>query len=182
MPKKHIDYSKTVIYTIKTGNSLYVGSTTNFVKRKNEHNNCITNVNKKCYNLKLYKAIRANDNVWCMLPQSKYPCNDKIEQTIEEERIRKLLNADLNSQRCGTGINLSELGRPEYYKQYYTEDKAKIDEYQQQYRTENKAKLAEHRKQKVTCECGCNVTKHNLQQHKKSKKHQNWVQSQPKDK
>jgi len=182
MPKKHIDYSKTVIYTIKTGNSLYVGSTTNFVKRKNEHNNCITNVNKKCYNLKLYKAIRANDNEWCMLPQSKYPCNDKIEQTIEEERIRKLLNADLNSQRCGTGINLSELGRPEYYKQYYTEDKAKIDEYQKQYRTENKAKLAEHRKQKVTCECGCSVVKYYLATHKKTKKHQRLIQSQIKDK
>ena len=178
MPKKVIDFSKTVIYTISTGNSLYVGSTTNFTQRKNAHNNCITNVNKKCYNLKLYKAIRANDNVWCMLPQSKYPCNDKIEQTIEEERIRKLLNADLNSQRCGTGINLSELGDKEYKKQYYTEDKAKIDEYQQQYRTENKTKFVEYRKQKVTCECGCSVTKHNLPQHKRTKKHQRLIQSQ----
>ena len=114
MPKKHIDYSKTVIYTISTGNSLYVGSTTNFTKRKNAHTNSISNVNNSNYNCKLYKAIRANGNEWCMLPHSKYQCNDKIEQTIEEERIRKLLNADLNSQRCGTGINLSELGRPEY--------------------------------------------------------------------
>ena len=114
MPKKLIDFQKTVIYTIKTGNSLYVGSTTNFTQRKSGHTNSITNENKKTYNLKLYKAIRANGNEWCMLPHSKYQCNDKIEQTIEEERIRKLLNADLNSQRCGTGINLSELGRPEY--------------------------------------------------------------------
>ena len=182
MPKKLIDFQKTVIYTIKTGNSLYVGSTTNFTQRKSGHTNSISNENKKTYNLKLYKAIRANGNEWCMLPHSKFPCNDKIEQTIEEERIRQLLNADLNSKSCGTGINLSELGDKEYKKQYYTEDKAKIDEYQQQYRTENKAKLAEHRKQKVTCECGCNVTKCNLPQHKRTKKHQNWVQSQPKDK
>jgi hypothetical protein len=181
-------------------------------------------VNNVKYNLKLYKAIRANDNEWCMLPYSKYPCNDNIEQTIEEQRIRILLNADLNSKCCGTGINYSELGRIEYCKQYYTankakiaelrkqywtENKAKISEQQNQYRTENKAKIAEKMKQyntenkakideykkqyytenkaklacyqKVTCECGCSVTKCNLAKHKKTIKHQNWILSQIKD-
>ena len=245
MPKKVIDFQKTVIYTITTGNSLYVGSTTNFTQRKNAHTNSITNDNNANYNFKLYKAIRANDNEWSMLPHSKFPCNDKIEQTIEEERIRCLLNADLNMRSCGTGINYTELGRLEYCKQYYsgnkakiaeyytdnkakiaeqqkqyrtenkakiaeqkkqysTENKAKLAEYDKQYRTENKAKLAEYQKQyytenkaklaeydkqyrtenkakqnqKVICECGCSVSKSNLATHKKTKKHQNWIQSQ----
>jgi len=223
MPKKPIDFQKTVIYTIKTGNSLYVGSTTNFTQRKSGHTNSITNENKKTYNLKLYKAIRANGNEWCMLPHSKFPCNDKIEQTIEEERIRCLLNADLNMRSCGTGINYNELGRIEYCKQYYTENKAKIAEYytenkakiaeqqkqyrtenkdkiaekmkqhytenktkiaeqQKQYRTENKSKIGEYWKQKVTCECGCRVSKYELTRHKKTKKHQRLIQSQIKDK
>ena len=182
MPKKPIDFQKTVIYTITTGNSLYVGSTTNFTKRKNAHNACVSNKNSRNYNFKLYKAIRSNDNEWCMLPHSKFPCNDKIEQTIEEERIRQLLNADLNDQSCGTGINLSELGRPEYYKHYYTANKIKLDEYWKQYRTENKSKIAEKKKQKVTCECGCSVAKQNLSKHKKSKKHQRLIQSQIIDK
>jgi len=197
MPKKLIDFQKTVIYTISTGNSLYVGSTTNFTQRKNNHNNNISNENKKTYNLKLYKTIRSNGNEWDMQPHSKYPCNDKIEQTIEEQRIRILLNADLNMRSCGTGINYSELDRTEYGKQYYTvnkakiielckqyktENKAKIDEYQKQYRTENKAKIVEYQNQKVTCECGCRVTKYNLATHKKTKKHQRLIQSQIKDK
>lgn len=163
MPKKPIDYSKTVIYTIKTGNSLYVGSTTNFVKRKNEHKSNSSNENSVKYNYKLYKAIRANDNVWCMLPYAKYPCNDKIDQTIEEERIRQLLKADLNDQSCGTGINFSALGRRGYDKHYWTETKDK-------------------RNQTVKCECGCNVAKQNLPRHKRSKKHQRLIQSQIKDK
>ena len=53
MPKKPIDFQKTVIYTIKTGNSLYVGSTTNFTQRKNCHTNSISNVNNSNYNYKL---------------------------------------------------------------------------------------------------------------------------------
>jgi len=182
MPKKPIDFQKTVIYTIKTGNSLYVGSTTNFTKRKNNHNNNISNENSPSYNFKLYKAIRSNDNEWDIQPHSKFPCNDKIEQTIEEERIRQLLNADLNSKSCGTGINLSELGRPEYYKHYCNANKAKISEQQKQYRTENKTKFVEYRKQKVTCECGCRVSKYELTRHKKTKKHQRLIQSQIKDK
>jgi len=163
MPKKSIDFQKTVIYTIKTGNSLYVGSTTNFTQRKSGHTNCITNENKKNYNLKLYKAIRANGNEWSMLPHSKFPCNDKIEQTIEEERIRQLLKADLNVRSCGTGINFSALGRRGYDKHYWTETKDK-------------------RNQTVKCECGCNVAKQNLPRHKRSKKHQRLIQSQIKDK
>ena len=121
-----------------------------------------------------------------MLPHSKYPCNDKIEQTIEEERIRQLLNADLNSKCCGTGINRSELGATEYIKQYIMKDKEKWTDYQkqyqQQYRNENKANLAEKMKQKIECECGCILQKWNLSKHKKTKKHQNWIQSQIKDK
>jgi len=174
MPKKSIDFQKSVIYTIKTGNSLYVGSTTNFTQRKSGHTNCITNENKKNYNLKLYKAIRANDNEWSMLPHSKYPCNDKIEQTIEEQRIRILLNADLNSKCCGTGINRSELGVTEYLRQYCIANKIKIAEKRKHYWTENKDK----QNQTVKCECGCNVSKQNLPRHKKTIKHQKWIQSQ----
>jgi len=173
-----MDFSRTVIYTISTGNSLYVGSTTNFTQRKNNHNNCITNENKKTYNLKLYKTIRSNGNEWDMQPHSKYPCNDKIEQTIEEQRIRILLNADLNMRSCGTGINYSELDRTEYGKQYYTANKAKIIELCKQYKTDNKDKL----NQKVTCDCGCNVAKCSLLRHKRSKKHQRLIQSQIIDK
>mgnify|MGYP003122057104 FL=1 len=151
MPKKPIDFSKTVIYTIRSGDSIYVGSTTNYVNRKSSHKGNIYNENVKHYNLKLYKTIRENNGEWDMQPYSKYPCNDIVEQTIEEERIRRELNADLNMISCGTGLNRNELGEKEYdkqySKQYRTENKDKLLEYQKQHYTDNKDKLLEHMKQ-----------------------------------
>ena len=196
------DYSKNIIYTIRSKDSIYVGSTVNFTSRKNQHKSNIYNENDNYkYNYKLYKTIRENNGDWDMQPYSKYPCNDIVEQTIEEERIRLLLKADLNSKSCGTGLNCSELGEKEYKKQYWTENKDKITEQQKQYRTENKDKrsesakqyrtdnkdkLSEYRKQyntknrdkinekqnqKVKCECGCIVSRGNLSKHRKTKKH-----------
>jgi len=217
MPKKPVDYSKTIIYTIRTGNSLYVGSTTNYTKRKYQHKNMLSNKNHKNYNLKLYKTIRENDE-WDMKPQSKYQCNDGVEQKLEEERIRTLLKADLNMISCGTGLNRSVLGDNEYNKQYKTKHKDKYSEYHKQYRTdnkdksteyniqyktenkdklaeqqkqyytENKGKIAEYKKhyynknkdkikQKVTCECGCNVSRGSLLQHRKSPKHMKLMEN-----
>tara|TARA_R110000787_G_scaffold158793_1_gene272659 strand:- start:16 stop:549 length:534 start_codon:yes stop_codon:yes gene_type:complete len=170
MPKKPINYAKTIIYTIRTGNSLYVGSTTDYTNRKCQHKSSITNENGKDYNYKLYKTIRENGE-WNIQPHSKFPCNDGVEQKLEEQRIRCELKADLNMRSCGTGLNRSELGVKEYKKvyskQYYIENKDKFSEY----KTENKDKISEYYKQKVTCECGCTVSRYSLTRHKKSKKH-----------
>jgi len=171
MPKKPIDFSKNIIYTIRSGDSIYVGSTTNYVKRKTKHKCSIYNENGHEYNYKLYKIIRENNGEWDMQPYSKYPCNDVVEQTIEEQRICLLLKADLNSQCCGTGLNRSELGKQEYEKQYYVKNKDKILEHHKQYNTVNKDKISEYQKQKVTCDCGCILTRTNLPKHKKTKKH-----------
>jgi hypothetical protein len=171
MPKKPIDFSKNIIYTIRSGKSIYVGSTTNYVKRKTKHKCSIYNENGHEYNYKLYKKIRENKGIWDMQPHSKYPCNDVVEQTIEEQRICLLLKADLNSQCCGTGLNRSELGKQEYEKQYYVKNKEKLLEHHKQYNTVNKDKISEYQKQKVTCDCGCILTRTNLPKHKKTKKH-----------
>ena len=186
MPKKPIDFSKTIIYTIRSGKSIYVGSTTDYVNRKSQHKCHIYNENDDKYNLKLYKIIRENKGIWDMQPYSKYPCNDIVEQKIEEERIRQLLKAELNMVSCGTGLNLTELGKQEYMKQhyvknkdkrlecakqYYTENKDKILESHNQYYNQKKDKILEYKKKKVTCECGCILTRGHLLRHKKTKKH-----------
>ena len=49
MPKIPVDYSKTIIYKIQHQDKpelLYVGSTTNFTKRKYQHKNSCNNENK----------------------------------------------------------------------------------------------------------------------------------------
>ena len=64
MPRLNIDYSKIVIYKIVCNDlnipDCYVGSTTNFSRRKNGHKTACNNSNLKNHNLKIYLAIRAN--------------------------------------------------------------------------------------------------------------------------
>ena len=160
------DYSKSIIYTIRSRDNVYVGSTIDFRSRKNQHKVCIYNENSEKYNRKIYKTIRENNYEWVMRPYSKYSCKDKLELTIEEERVRQLLKADLNSQSCGTGLT-----EKEYFKQYREEHKNILNEYIKQYNEEHKDELNEKKRQKITCECGCIVTKNNLARHSKSKKH-----------
>ena len=114
------DYSKCVIYTIRTGEGLYVGSTCNFVKRKCNHKSHINNKAGSGYNNKLYTTIRENDGAWDIQPHAVFPCNSKIEMNIEEERVRQELKADLNSFSC-----YSKLKGADYQKEYYLKNKNK---------------------------------------------------------
>ena len=65
MPKTPIDYSKSVIYKIEHLDKpelVYVGSTTDFIRRKSEHKCTCINENSKQYKSKLYQLIRDNGN------------------------------------------------------------------------------------------------------------------------
>jgi hypothetical protein len=126
MPKKPIDYSKTIIYKIVCKDlnikDCYVGHTTNWVKRKSRHKE---NCNK--LNTKIYKFIRENGNWenWEMIEVKKYPCNDKREAESEERKIYEELNAGLNNNRPF----ITEDERKEYNKKknkkYYQKNKEK---------------------------------------------------------
>lgn len=66
----------------------------------------------------------------------------------------------------------------EKQKEYNEDNKNKIKEYREenkdkikQYYEDNKNKILERHKEKITCECGCIVSRNNLSQHKKTKKH-----------
>ncbi len=98
MPKDVISYSNTIIYKIfcndKSVTDIYVGHTTNFIKRKYQHK-VLCNSGKK---LKLYDLIRENggwDN-WTMTEIAKYNCQDATEARIREQEHYDLLNPSLN--------------------------------------------------------------------------------------
>ena len=146
------DYSKCVIYTIRTPNGLYVGSTCNFINRKYQHKSDIHNEKSKKYNIKLYKNIRENGDEWEMKPHSEFPCKNKMEMNIEEERIRCELNADLNSNSC-YGRNKDKRTQErkqernaEQQKEYQQKNKERLAEYDKRYKQENKEKVAEYQK------------------------------------
>ena len=165
MPRLPMDYSKSLIYTITTDDgSIYVGSTTNFTKRKYGHKTRMSNENDKLYNTKLYKAMRASSS-YEIKPYKLFPCNSNLELVIEEERVRKELNANLNTNVCHsgeTGVKYNKTYRETHkdemaaYKKAYQEThKDEISEYMKAYRETHKDEIAEKGKEKHTCEiCG----------------------------
>lgn len=103
MPKKQVDYSKTIFYKIVCKDlgikNLYIGHTTHFVNRKCCHKLTCNNTNIKKYNNKLYSFIRENGNWdnWEMIQIEEISVKNKREaESIERDLIEKY-NADLNS-------------------------------------------------------------------------------------
>mgnify|MGYP003673857056 CR=1 FL=1 len=135
------NYSDCVIYTITTPNGLYVGSTCNYTNRKHRHKSNIHNEKAISYNCKLYQNIRENADEWVMKPYSEFPCESKMQMNIEEERIRRELNANLNSQSC-YGVDKENM--MEYQKKWGQENKEKILEYKKKWRDSNKEKIKEY--------------------------------------
>jgi predicted GIY-YIG superfamily endonuclease len=155
-------YDNSVIYMIKCKDEnikdCYVGSTTNFKKRKRQHKCSCNNPNDKGYNYKVYKFIREHggfDN-WDFEIIVQQKCNDKQELYKIERWFIELYETTLNQSVPGKFIR-------EDHKQY-----------NKQYRKDNKEELNEKRKIKITCECGSTVRKYDIMRHKKSIKHINY--------
>ena len=159
MPKIPIDYSKALIYSIvcKTDETLiYVGSTTNFTKRKTHHKTACYCENNRCHNLQVYVMIRANggwDN-FDMKPVKEYACENNIQLIIEEERVRKELQATLNTRRAFLSEEEAKELRRKYNQQYREEHITKIKEiqrnYSQNYEQEHKAEKNKYRQEHKT--------------------------------
>ena len=125
MPKTPTDYSKSIIYKIEHIDKpelLYVGSTTNFTKRKYHHKNTCNNINHKQYNLKLYQMIRNNGgfDLFKIMIIKELSCNTKIELLIEEEKHRKELKATLNDRRAYCDEINAKLRNTNYYQTHKT--------------------------------------------------------------
>lgn len=172
MPKVPVDYSQTCIYKLVhkddiDNENIYIGSTTNFRKRKNEHKSRISKEENEHYNQIKYQYIRDNggwDN-WLMIEIEKYPCNDKREAETRERYWVEHYKSSLNS-----------LVPTRSKKEYRQDNREMISEQHKQYRQLNRDKIAEKLKQKVTCECGCEVSKKNTTRHRKTPKHQQLME------
>jgi len=96
------NYANTIIYKLinyDCPDLLYVGSTTNFIKRKQQHKQTC-----KTGNTKLYKSIREHGDwdSWVMVKISDYPCTSIAEARMEEDRVMIELKANLNMVRAYT--------------------------------------------------------------------------------
>ena len=150
MTLKTIDCAYAVIYKIQHLNLndlIYVGSTTNFTKRKYHHKMTLHNERGNGFNLKLYKTIRENGGweMFSMVIVKEYPCKNREECRTEEDRIMRDLKATLNMVRP-TGVDTEK-------------------------RKATKEKHSKLAKQSFTCECGTTMMMGNRHAHLKTKRH-----------
>ena len=163
-------YWNSDIYVIRTINkesgevSLYVGSTTNFDKRKGSHKSNIYNETGKEYHRKLYTKIRSNSGDWNMDVYKHFRCENQNELEADEERVRVILDADLNMKVCSTGLNTDDGFQyaKGYAKAYNAENKEKMKEYQKVYYTKNAEKLLEYQKEYVAKNKEKRLEKHRI--------------------
>jgi len=206
------DYAKTIIYKLINYDYpelVYVGSTTNFTKRKQCHKcNCHNEKSKK-HNLKVYTNIREYDGWenWNMIKICDYPCENRREAELKEDEYMTELKASMNSNRASrTQKQYREDNKEkqqvyekeyrdnnkekikeyrdnnkdyhkEYNKEYQETNKEKLKEYMKEYQETNKTTILKKKKEKIKCECGCEVTKSNLKQHQRTQKHIDLIQS-----
>jgi len=183
---------------------IYIGSTSNFKKRKGEHKSCCNNINGKEYNYYKYVFIRENkgwDN-WIM--ESITTCSKEKQYTIERWYIENVEHTNLNKSiptktkqewRLDNKQKIIEQSK-QYYninkekiikqtRQYYKNNKEKNDEQMKKYREVNKEKIKEYKKQyyettkakikeKMTCDCGSTFRKRDKPRHEKTNKHKNY--------
>tara|TARA_R110000803_G_scaffold61224_1_gene120999 strand:- start:195 stop:776 length:582 start_codon:yes stop_codon:yes gene_type:complete len=189
MPKGTMNYSNGLIYTIKTGDSVYVGSTTNFTKRKCRHKSNLKNKQ----NIKLYQTINENGNKWEMKAYKLFPCNSKQELEIEEETIRRELNADLNMKKvCFLNKEEKIIEIKKTNNKCYENNKDKFllkrkkwrennrDIYlnsKKKYHENNRETILQKKIEKINCDCGSIICRSALARHKTSKKHQDFIMS-----
>jgi hypothetical protein len=121
-----------------------------------------------------------------MIKICDYPCNNKREAELEEDRFMMILKANMNCNRASrTQKQYREDNREkiqermkkyrdnntEKIKEYYETNKEKLQERMKEYREKNRKIINENMKEIMKCECGCEVIKSNLKRHQTSKKH-----------
>lgn len=156
MPKIAMDFSKTVIYHFVCKDEMikcqYVGSTTNFNKRKGQHKATCNIETSGNHHYKVYQTIRENGgwNNWDMKPLEEFPCENKTQQVIREQYWIDKLKPELNcrgavhDKKSYLEKNVEE--RKEYAKVYHQENKEVICERSRKYHQDHKEEILEKQK------------------------------------
>jgi hypothetical protein len=161
MPRTAMDYAKVIIYHFVCRDpsqvAQYVGSTTNFIKRK-AHHKCVCNrPSHKAYHRSIYQTIRDNggwDN-WEMKPLEEFPCENHIQQQIREQYWLDKLSPTLNMNKAYIEDKVAY--KKAYYeanieackermKAYYEANKETLNERAKAYYEANKEELRSYQK------------------------------------
>jgi len=191
------DYQKGKIYCLRSYQTdlVYIGSTLNpLYKRKGQHKNVYNLWLKNNNNYVSSFEIIKYDDAYIELVEN-YPCNSREELLRREGQIIRETKNCCNKRVAGRtknecdkdNIQQRNVQKSEWVKKnkehvkdykdnWYQENKERIlieriNRYQK-----NRDKIRTRMSEKVHCECGSIVCKGALSQHRKTKKHQLWVE------
>jgi hypothetical protein len=158
------NYLKTQIYKIVCNDpnidSFYIGSTTNWTRRKQSHKNRCNDVNDKKNNLQIYQIMRENGGFenFNMILVEDYPCANKRESEKREQYWKDTLKPNMNKINAFS-MEITDKNNPEYFKERY-----------QKY----KEKYPNLGKEKYTCKyCNIELSSSHKARHEKTKNHIN---------
>jgi hypothetical protein len=189
MPKKPIDYTKTIFYRIVCNDinikDCYVGHTTNFIKRKQHHKNNTNDENDNHYNIYVYKFIRDNGgwNNWSMIIIDNVKCDNLLDALRQERKFFEEYQATLNKQIPSRTRQEWKEDNKDNIKKWKEDNKDIIKEQRKNYRELNKDKIKEYREtnkdkikeqrhQLIFCDCcKINIIRSNISTHYKTMKH-----------
>ena len=138
----------------------YVGSTANFLKRKNKHKTDCYNEKVKGFNSKIYTTIRENGG-WSNFKMIEIATQEQLSlreaEKIEEE-YRQELKANMNSRKCYITYEDRKNDALQYYydhkedvlnkkKIFYENNKDRLKEKCLKYYYENREKILEKKKE-----------------------------------
>ena len=194
MPKKEIDYSKSLIYKFVCNDlsvtDKYVGSTTNFSKRKAGHKDACHNEKHKNHNTLVYQSIRKNGGWenWSMVLVEMYPCKTQIELLARERHFIESLKANLNQiipTRTPAEYYLDNKehidASHKVYREAHKEQQKKYEDEHKEVITAQKKARYENTKQigreNLTCECGGTFQLFSKLRHEKCKMHKRHLEN-----
>ena len=99
------------------------------------------------------------------------------EKLLQRHRDYYQQNREVRTEYSAKYKNERKEERHEYNKQYRESHKEQIFKTRQQYREANKERIATHKTEEIKCECGCMISRGNLAPHRRSKKHEQLLQT-----
>tara|TARA_R110000787_G_scaffold213335_1_gene322880 strand:- start:43 stop:582 length:540 start_codon:yes stop_codon:yes gene_type:complete len=172
------DYSKSKIYKIvcnETG-ATYYGSTVQKVsERMGKHRSrmvCSSRqiIERGNYGYSLVEEFSCDTKEQLHARERWYIENNDCVNKQIPTRTRKEYN-EANREKIQEQRNEYREANKEKIQEYYQANKEKIQEQKKEYYEANKEKIREKIRERVVCECGCEVNKNELPRHRRSKKH-----------
>lgn len=185
------DYSKGKIYTIRNRNDdtkVYVGSTIQpLAVRFGGHKRRSNDEKKNHY--KLYVEVNNDWSNWYIELYENCPCSSKEELHKREGEVIRLIGTlnmciagrtkkqytedtkDIKREYDLLYRTINKEKRTKQKKEYYEKNKDLINSKTRDNYYTNIDKIKEKGKEKIMCDCGCEITKINFKRHLQSKKH-----------